>query len=307
MYCCIATQNCQSSRMKVSIFALSNRVLLLSSSGLTFVATTCFNIRSVESCTAARCHRLRLFVIHNVSIFALSNRVLLQRDLCMPPHAAGVSIFALSNRVLLPARNAAVTAMSSVFQYSLCRIVYCCRGSMNEWRLLAWCFNIRSVESCTAAEWIRHYRCEQLLFQYSLCRIVYCCYCNFVNTGVRMTVSIFALSNRVLLLSSHTPIANAPNRFQYSLCRIVYCCDDSGRRRGLCGVVSIFALSNRVLLHGKRTILVLVPKCFNIRSVESCTAAGEHYRQWLAERGRFNIRSVESCTAAFLRTLQRMV
>ncbi len=87
----------------VSIFALSNRVLLLGFEVLRLFLYVCFNIRSVESCTAARRLASMYTVQFRVSIFALSNRVLLP-----PGNAAeaavvyGVSIFALSNRVLLP-------------------------------------------------------------------------------------------------------------------------------------------------------------------------------------------------------------
>ncbi len=60
-----------------------------------------FNIRSVESCTAAD-HKFHQGVAHTkVSIFALSNRVLLLLAADFRTPYFGVSIFALSNRVLL--------------------------------------------------------------------------------------------------------------------------------------------------------------------------------------------------------------
>ncbi len=63
-----------------------------------------FNIRSVESCTAAQIPLARLVFKEKVSIFALSNRVLLPNDSIAQVFGKfNVSIFALSNRVLLPA------------------------------------------------------------------------------------------------------------------------------------------------------------------------------------------------------------
>ena len=134
-------------------------------------------------------------------------------------------------------------------------------------------FNIRSVESCTAA---RHRQLERRM-----------------DVGV----SIFALSNRVLLpgwalklvyvwkcfniRSVESCTAAALNTyqesdstlFQYSLCRIVYCCSTFSLPPGRHHTVSIFALSNRVLLLADHIATYLAIYCFNIRSVESCTAA----------------------------------
>ncbi len=77
----------------------------------------------------------------------------------------------------------------------------------------------------------------------------------------------------------------------------MYCCNQIGLIGRLDSDVSIFALSNRVLLLGVGTMANMFSLCFNIRSVESCTAAGPHRRTMAAYRC-FNIRSVESCTAA---------
>ncbi len=134
------------------------------------------------------------------------------------------------------------------FQYSLCRIVYCClpklqlpaflgkrfnirsvesctaarRAIANDGRPR--CFNIRSVESCTAAIGERMLLASRKQFQYSLCRIVYCCKIAVFMNGWKRVVSIFALSNRVLLPDLARRLRNVRSAFQYSLCRIVYCC-----------------------------------------------------------------------------------
>ncbi len=259
---------------QVSIFALSNRVLLLSVNAPLAVSINGFNIRSVESCTAA------------ISPY------------WPRPHHTTVSIFALSNRVLLRGSRHPGATVPVWFQYSLCRIVYCCWRSGGGAIALVRCFNIRSVESCTAALHPQRHPPRRPLFQYSLCRIVYCClHCShhlppttcfnirsvesctaaarslcWIVAGI--SVSIFALSNRVLLrpvrrwlvlammrfnirsVESCTAAHVSPSGavaaklFQYSLCRIVYCCDESAK-------AAMPAL-----------------RCFNIRSVESCTAAG---------------------------------
>ncbi len=135
-----------------------------------------------------------------------------------------------------------------MFQYSLCRIVYCCTGMIWNDRRIRECFNIRSVESCTAASLDIETAAMQLTFQYSLCRIVYCC----------------EASGRKAIIET---------RFQYSLCRIVYCCMVIPDGIIANGRVSIFALSNRVLLLMRIAGRATPYQCFNIRSVESCTAA----------------------------------
>ncbi len=188
---------------------------------------------------------------------------------------AGVSIFALSNRVLLPAPGTISRSANTLFQYSLCRIVYCCLPAT--WRNVAALsrfnirsvesctaataaivvniavivgFNIRSVESCTAATARRAaVTARSSVFQYSLCRIVYCCQQCCQSIPVARAVSIFALSNRVLLPRLGAQAGACVEMFQYSLCRIVYCCLSE-----LAVVINHFF-------------------SFNIRSVESCTAA----------------------------------
>ncbi len=162
-----------------------------------------------------------------------------------------------------------------MFQYSLCRIVYCCPL---RWRcplpFNLSSFNIRSVESCTAAlaggvHCLSTCRVSifalsnrvllplvhpvqeamKMWFQYSLCRIVYCCPPNHAGPVVDDSVSIFALSNRVLLPFGFSDGTGNPGKFQYSLCRIVYCClAPSVPDSVILNQVSIFALSNRVLL-----------------------------------------------------------
>ena len=224
VYCCRCTCRCHALADSVSIFALSNRVLLHRRQWRLLRQGQRFNIRSVESCTAAGRARQLEVVRHEVSIFALSNRVLLldaqavlqpverlfQYSLCRIVYccvdhafnqcgAHSVSIFALSNRVLLPRLLVAQHGAGVLFQYSLCRIVYCCLF----FKPLTLCFsprfNIRSVESCTAA------RAVPPLPDPARC------------------VSIFALSNRVLLPEQRDGGGYGAG-FQYSLCRIVYCC-----------------------------------------------------------------------------------
>ncbi len=121
------------------------------------------------------------------------------------------------------------------------------------------------------------------------------------NATCRLTfaVSISALSDRGLLLhraatravcrwcfnirsfgswiasSSHTPIANAPNRFQYPLFRIVDCFRVRGVLDGMVTAVSISALSDRGLLPVRAIIDKLGVGCFNIRSFGSWIASAK--------------------------------
>ncbi len=187
--------------ISVSIFALSNRVLLPRhplQQGLRLDVFQYSLCRIVYCCLVGGG---ALVPCEVVSIFALSNRVLLP-TMWAPRALSGtpVSIFALSNRVLLPEQPAGGTIEKKVFQYSLCRIVYCCHHPAVVVLLSLGSFNIRSVESCTAAP---------ILVDEQFCVI---------------DVSIFALSNRVLLPVT-SPGGGASN-----------------------AQVSIFALSNRVLL-----------------------------------------------------------
>ncbi len=237
---------------------------------------------------------------NSVSIFALSNRVLLPTKNNIKTNVTvEVSIFALSNRVLLPPRARHWLLSMTEFQYSLCRIVYCCRLVDARAVPVTSSFNIRSVESCTAAHARNRFYADangvsifalsnrvllpmasskqerdKFMFQYSLCRIVYCCPSDASgngNAGERFNirsvesctaanaaavrdvmfrqVSIFALSNRVLLPHRQSSQHTVPRLFQYSLCRIVYCCRSTKKDPLAPGF------------------------CFNIRSVESCTAA----------------------------------
>ncbi len=174
VYCCAAKKAEKRRSGRVSIFALSNRVLLRVPLGHLPKHFRRFNIRSVESCTAASHSRWR--------------GVLFLR-----------------------------------FQYSLCRIVYCCDFTGSHGARASPRFNIRSVESCTAARPGSRPCRSAALFQYSLCRIVYCC-------KVRGRPS------------------TSWKTFQYSLCRIVYCCFAIAAKEISEKGVSIFALSNRVLL-----------------------------------------------------------
>ena len=346
VYCCVDHAFNQCGAHSVSIFALSNRVLLRCHCPDRRLWRTSFNIRSVESCTAAA-----------GGDGSGANAEQFQYSLCRIVYCCSV---------LMAARSG-----MSVFQYSLCRIVYCCFLRRRRQPLFHIRFNIRSVESCTAASWAGRLG-GAARFQYSLCRIVYCCRPGQKRNSFSNGVSIFALSNRVLLLRLINATLSASYsfnirsvesctaaeryrtgyadryRFQYSLCRIVYCCKPRARdcfkyhcskfQYSLCRIVyccvakkvteqpaeqvSIFALSNRVLLPSSNTACTLRVDCFNIRSVESCTAASCisaktsvkttfqyslcrivyccfallcHIR---VKSGGFNIRSVESCTAA---------
>ncbi len=134
------------------------------------------------------------------------------------------------------------------FQYSLCRIVYCCARRRDKHSEFTGGFNIRSVESCTAAAAATSWTWPYSLFQYSLCRIVYCCIDPLYSQIAPSEVSIFALSNRVLLPAFLLLCAACALAFQYSLCRIVYCCRTTNIPSCSTIAVSIFALSNRVLL-----------------------------------------------------------
>ncbi len=133
-------------------------------------------------------------------------------------------------------------------------------------------FNIRSVESCTAASSQSSQVNSAMVFQYSLCRIVYCCDANGSIEGFWFV-------------------------FQYSLCRIVYCCVDRSS--------PVRSLHRRFNIRSVESCTAArcgggfgpVNKCFNIRSVESCTAAPRRLEH-RHDGWRFNIRSVESCTAA---------
>ncbi len=140
------------------------------------------------------------------------------------PCAGGdnVSIFALSNRVLLPTYRGGEHPRGQSFNI---RSVESCTAAVQIHSQVTGrpSFNIRSVESCTAAKGVRFTSRGQIEFQYSLCRIVYCCLPRPAQSHAGEVVSIFALSNRVLLLHEHGAILAQ-------------------------GDVSIFALSNRVLL-----------------------------------------------------------
>ena len=161
-----------------------------------------------------------------------------------------VSIFALSNRVLLPTVRAVKFSRLVCFNIRSVESCTAAYGLEDSQRSAVKCFNIRSVESCTAAQ--------------SVTSITY----------VDSNVSIFALSNRVLLPATVYAVPNADSLFQYSLCRIVYCCP------------------------AKVNAILAALRGFNIRSVESCTAAGEALPDETTVAYGFNIRSVESCTAA---------
>ncbi len=272
VYCCSLDDDPLGLAGAVSIFALSNRVLLQGMVGNNASYVRCFNIRSVESCTAAVDNNNAVRAVHTfqyslcrivycclhcllrrvcelpVSIFALSNRVLLRAGIADLAGKQGVSIFALSNRVLL---------LSNVMHWL----------DVNE------CFNIRSVESCTAATDWGSYIAALPWFQYSLCRIVYCCVIAGSLDAGAQRVSIFALSNRVLLHSGSDTVVNVVNNVSiFALSNRVLLHADSGDR-GTYGAVSIFALSNRVLLLHRRGHGNQLGQRFNIRSVESCTAA----------------------------------
>ncbi len=109
-------------------------------------------------------------------------------------------------------------------------------------------------------------------FQYSLCRIVYCCRQGKEGQTGETEVSIFALSNRVLLQSRKNDYHEVLRVSIFALSnRVLLLCGDSttGNRPN----VSIFALSNRVLLRFRQANHQPAVECFNIRSVESCTAA----------------------------------
>ena len=109
-------------------------------------------------------------------------------------------------------------------------------------------FNIRSVESCTAAAHSKAVMTGHVSFNI---RSVESCTAALIlppTMPPRPNVSIFALSNRVLLLSHIRSLGGTGLMFQYSLCRIVYCCLAVTAFNRWVEVVSIFALSNRVLL-----------------------------------------------------------
>ena len=198
VYCCARVRSGVRVRIGVSIFALSNRVLLLCHSMYSWGDMACFNIRSVESCTAA-CDEQDRFLNHA--------------------------------------------------SFNIRSVESCTAAERNEKHHAdKFCFNIRSVESCTAAAARGADGFGGAGFQYSLCRIVYCCSIpnHLLVTGCK--VSIFALSNRVLLPIFGLRCRTRRRPFQYSLCRIVYCCWLQLLRGWCFYVVSIFALSNRVLL-----------------------------------------------------------
>ncbi len=172
-----------------------------------------------------------------------------------------------------------MTVVRVEFQYSLCRIVYCCADyhCRDDCRVPG--FNIRSVESCTAANkrWQR-VQCADV-------------------------VSIFALSNRVLLLSTAWP-GSSPNSC-FNIRSVESCTAAPGRKLPLGADVcfnirSVESCTAASALPALRRCL----RCFNIRSVESCTAALVRLAFTLVSPG-FNIRSVESCTAAMSRGRRR--
>ena len=176
VYCCLVLVAVHILKDDVSIFALSNRVLLRTTASCSQRRPPGFNIRSVESCTAAH------IATDNAGWPAWFQYSLCRIVYCCagqiaePPFVEVVSIFALSNRVLL-----LLVGESNLHIHS--------------------CFNIRSVESCTAAASIVVYAACVAAFQYSLCRIVYCCLRLQYPLHLYSPVSIFALSNRVLLLN----------------------------------------------------------------------------------------------------------
>ncbi len=233
----------------VSIFALSNRVLLpIMPSPFTCSATKF----QYSLCRIVYCCHQRYARRHTLTYkFQYS---LCRIVYCCPtlPHlrraSPEVSIFALSNRVLLPSPVICRIKRCVSFQYSLCRIVYCCLPDPCSAARSMPSFNIRSVESCTAAADGKTDADKANVFQYSLCRIVYCCQWHLPRTPPRQDVSIFALSNRVLLplgsMRQHAPLRG------FNI-RSVESCTAAEKVLGLVGLdlrVSIFALSNRVLL-----------------------------------------------------------
>ncbi len=161
--------------MDVSIFALSNRVLLHKAAERGLEGQTCFNIRSVESCTAAHGQRQGW---HDHHMFQYSLCRIVYCCLRAPCGRVGVgvvSIFALSNRVLLPIVWLVLAVSLSCFNI---RSVESCTAAKMVHSGYAPClsFNIRSVESCTAATRPESSTIDPPWFQYSLCRIVYCCW-----------------------------------------------------------------------------------------------------------------------------------
>ena len=140
-----------------------------------FSAAACFNIRSVESCTAA--------IVTECTAFG---------------KFAGFNIRSVESCTAAEKKRMPNYVYVS-FQYSLCRIVYCCNQPFKATSDKKARFNIRSVESCTAAYVPAAFVLCRHKFQYSLCRIVYCCKTPPMIVGGIVAVSIFALSNRVLL------------------------------------------------------------------------------------------------------------
>ncbi len=138
-----------------------------------------------------------------------------------------------------------------MFQYSLCRIVYCCCYCRPLLPAASPCFNIRSVESCTAAPTsapmlLQCKKCFNIRsvesctaaraarvaargcaeFQYSLCRIVYCCSCVGCRPALGCITFQYSLCRIVYCCKSVALQRGQHVTFQYSLCRIVYCCFD---------------------------------------------------------------------------------
>ena len=165
------------------------------------------------------------------------------------------------------------------FQYSLCRIVYCCLPATRlkpGWMsvsIFALSNRVLLPRLCPNSNW------TLAVFQYSLCRIVYCCQDPDVGLPFwRVGFNIRSVES----CTAATKLAGIQDNatvFQYSLCRIVYCCPFTHVKSHSIYLVSIFALSNRVLLPWKIGLFSCTRRCFNIRSVESCTAAYRLHRK----------------------------